>query len=69
MHKQVELIRPCSGSLVVICLLAKLAAQKSYAMLIQAWSAINSRAAPLLQAVPLLRVPIDFMRRQFENPR
>ena len=35
----------------------------------QAWSAINSRAAPLLQAVPLLQTPIDFIRRQFENPR
>ena len=37
-------------------------------LLLQVWGMIADKTRPVLQAVPLLRVPIDFVRRAFDNP-
>ncbi|BDA49740.1 hypothetical protein COCOBI_14-3600 [Coccomyxa sp. Obi] len=35
----------------------------------QAWAVLAEKASPVLQAVPLLQTPINFIKRGFTNPR
>ena len=35
---------------------------------LQVWQLIAGRVQPVLQAVPMLRMPIDFVKRAFDHP-
>ncbi|CAL5220522.1 g2554 [Coccomyxa viridis] len=35
----------------------------------QVWQIIADKTRPVLQAVPMLRIPIDFVKRSFDQPR
>lgn len=35
----------------------------------QVWGIIAEKTRPVLQMVPMLRMPIDFVKRSFDNPR
>ena len=36
---------------------------------LQVWQIIADKTRPVLQAVPMLRIPIDFVKRSFDQPR
>ena len=35
----------------------------------QVWQIIADKTRPVLQAVPMLRIPLDFVKRSFDQPR
>ena len=35
----------------------------------QVWQIIADKTRPVLQAVPMFRIPLDFVKRSFDQPR